>query len=204
MIEIKNAYKAYGEKQVLENFSLRLPDFGAVAVLGSSGCGKTTLLRVLAGLETLDGGEIIRHKAAKISMVFQENRLLNTLDARGNVLAALNRKNQDSHMRIADECLSRCGLLDAAKQRVSSLSGGMKRRVAIARAMAFGGDVLLLDEPFKGLDDELKRMVMDFVFEKKDSRLTVFITHDAEEAARNADTVLRFSGPPLLVKEEAR
>jgi len=200
MLEIRNAFKAYGEKQILENFSLRLPESGIVAILGPSGCGKTTLLRVIAGLEKLDGGKVLMPESAKISMVFQEDRLLNALDVRGNVLAALS--NKDSDMRLADECLSRCGLQDVAKQRVSSLSGGMKRRVAIARAVAFDGDILLLDEPFKGLDDELKKTVMDFVFEKSDSRLTVFITHDAEEAARSAGTVLRFFGPPLMKRED--
>lgn len=200
MIEIKNGFKSYPEKRVLADFSLRLPETGAVAVLGPSGSGKTTLLRVLAGLERLDSGEITVRRGTKISMVFQEDRLLPALDVRGNLLAVLGKSASDR--RFADECLERCGLSEASAQRVSTLSGGMKRRVAIARAVAFGGDVLLLDEPFKGLDEALKKKVADFVFEGCSNRLTVFITHDLAEARQYAHKLLRFSGPPLFLEEE--
>lgn len=195
MLELKNVSKSYGEKRVLENFSLRFPENGVVAMLGKSGCGKTTMLRLIAGLEAPDSGEIVFPEKRVVSMVFQEDRLLDALDVRGNILAVTG-KNSET-LRIADECLERCGLLGVANARISSLAGGMKRRVAIARAIAFGGDILLLDEPFKGLDDETKRQVCEFVFENSRDRLTLMVTHDKDEAAKYAQTILHFAGTPL-------
>lgn len=193
MLELRNISKSYGGNKVLDNFSLTFPNSGTVALLGPSGCGKTTLLRLIAGLEKPDSGDIIMTESYKISMVFQEDRLLEALDTRGNVLAVT------TNRELADMCLARCGLLGAAEKRISELSGGMRRRVAIARAMAFGGNILLLDEPFKGLDDETKRMVSDFVFENGNQRLTLFITHDKDEIREDCKGIIEFVGPPLRI-----
>lgn len=190
MLEIKSINKSYGEKKVLNNFSLVLPDSGVYAISAPSGSGKTTLLRLIAGLENPDKGEIIMPKNARISMVFQEDRLLYSLDVRGNIMAVLD--DTDESRRLADESLDRCGLLDVAEKPVSSLSGGMKRRVAIARAVVFGGDILLLDEPFKGLDEETKRVTADFVFKDKQNRLIIMITHDLSEAEAYADEIIKW------------
>lgn len=200
MLEVKNVSKAYDNKQVFDNFSLDFGESGRWALLGPSGCGKTTLLRLISGLEKPDSGEIIFHRPAKISMVFQEDRLLQALDVRGNILAVLG-KDAESR-RLADECLHRCGLQGVADEFPASLSGGMQRRVAVARAIAFKGDILLLDEPFKGLDDDTKRQVGDFVFENDDNRLTILITHDKDEAQAYAKRILRFDGPPLSLAVE--
>lgn len=190
MLEVRNVCKAYGCKLVLDDFSMAFPDAGVVAISAPSGAGKTTLLRLIAGLEQPDSGEILLPDRARISVVFQEDRLLHSLDVRGNVAVVLSGSAQD--IRRADECLARCGLSEVAAQPVVSLSGGMKRRVAIARAIAFGGDILLLDEPFKGLDSETKRTVADFVFENRQSRLIIMITHDLSEAKAYADTILEW------------
>jgi ABC-type nitrate/sulfonate/bicarbonate transport system ATPase subunit len=188
MIALKNVSKAYGEKQVIRNLDLILPERGVVAVTGPSGSGKTTLLRLLAGLIRPDSGEALMPADAQISMVFQEDRLLPSLDARGNVLAVL--PDTPESLALADDCLARCGLSEVAGEPVSALSGGMRRRVAIARAIAYGGAVLLMDEPFKGLDAETKARVASFVFEDE-NRLTVFVTHSEDEIAL-AGTLLRF------------
>lgn len=190
MLEIKSVSKSYGEKKVFDNFSLTLPDKGVYAICTPSGSGKTTLLRLIAGLEKPDSGEIILPENAEISVVFQEDRLLSALDVRGNIKAVLG--GTDKSRRLADECLERCGLSGVAEKPVSSLSGGMKRRVAIARAIAFGGNILLLDEPFKGLDDETKRMTADFIFENKRNRLTIMITHILSEAETYADEIIKW------------
>jgi ABC-type nitrate/sulfonate/bicarbonate transport system ATPase subunit len=189
VVELKGVSKDYGEKKVLENLSLVLPRSGTVAVTGPSGSGKTTLLRLLAGLVRPDLGEALVPQGAKISMVFQEDRLLPSLDTRGNVLAVL--PDTPESLALADDCLGRCGLLESAGEPVSALSGGMKRRVAIARAIAYGGDILLMDEPFKGLDAETKARVVSFAFEDK-TRLIVFVTHSEDEIAL-AGTLLRFN-----------
>lgn len=190
MISLKSISKRYGDKRVLDNFSLTFPDTGVYAISAPSGAGKTTLLRLIAGLEKPDGGEITLPGNAKISMVFQEDRLLDALDVRGNITVVL--QNVGDAGRLADECLDRCGLLEAAGKPVSSLSGGMKRRVAIARAIAFGGNILLLDEPFKGLDAATKQSVADFVFENAKDRLTIMVTHDFEESGRYADEIIKW------------
>jgi ABC-type nitrate/sulfonate/bicarbonate transport system ATPase subunit len=197
MIGFKNVSKAYGEKKVIHNLNLTLPERGAVAVTGPSGCGKTTLLRLLAGLGRPDSGEVLVPRAAKISMVFQEDRLLPSLDARGNVLAVL--PDSPESPALADACLGRCGLSGIAGEPISALSGGMKRRVAIARAMAYGGEILLMDEPFKGLDAETKARVEGFVFGDQ-NRLIVFVTHLEDEIGL-AGTLLRFDGTGKISAE---
>ncbi len=194
-LELAHLTKRYGPLTVLEDFSLSLPLEGAVALMGPSGCGKTTLLRLLAGLEQPDEGAV-RLGGRKISMVFQEDRLLPGLTAKANVLAVLPAGEKSS--ALADEVLSACGLSSAAHKLPEELSGGMRRRVAVARAIAYGGDILLLDEPFKGLDEETKREMEAFVAKNRPP-LLLQVTHDREEARRMADTLLRLEGPPLKV-----
>lgn len=194
-LELAHLTKSYGPLTVLEDFSLSLPLEGTVALMGPSGCGKTTLLRLLAGLEQPDGGTI-RLGGRKVSMVFQEDRLLPGLTAKGNVLAVLPAGEESS--ALADEVLRACGLSSAAHKLPEELSGGMRRRVAVARAIAYGGDILLLDEPFKGLDEETKREMEAFVAANRPP-LMLQVTHDREEARRMADTLLRLEGPPLQV-----
>lgn len=196
-----NLTKAYGGKLVLNRLSHTFPAVGTVALMGPSGCGKTTLLRLIAGLERCDSGEV-RHSAhTRLSMVFQEDRLLPTLTVLDNLVEVLGDRTPEKR-QWAEYCLERCGLGGEGQRYPAQLSGGMKRRVAIARAMAYGGNLLLLDEPFKGLDDAAKEKVMVFVLggEESQERLTLLVTHDREEAAA-ADGILRLDGPPLSVAD---
>ena len=197
-VSLYGVQKSYGVKPVLQDFSLSLPATGTVALLGPSGCGKTTLLRLLAGLEKADGGEIVLPRDTRLSMVFQEDRLLDSLDILGNILVVLDGHGEAQKQRARD-ALARCGLEACAHQYPPQLSGGMRRRVAVARALAYGGSLLLLDEPFKGLDPQTKGMVAHFVFEPTiaSRRLTLLVTHDREEAMLFADTILELDGPPL-------
>jgi len=198
MIEIRGAGKSFGPLAVLDGFDLKLPDSGVVAILGTSGSGKTTLMRVIAGLETLDCGELVKPQGARVSMVFQEDRLIPGLSAAENILAALppHPSNSDKTARILDAC----GLSQAAHKLPTELSGGMQRRVAIGRALAFGGDILLLDEPFKGLDPATREDVIRIVLGECGRGLTLLVTHSMEEAERCADVILQFEGPPLTLK----
>lgn len=187
----ENVSKAFGDKQVLQGFSHAFPSAGVVALMGPSGCGKTTLLRLAAGLEKPDTGMVLLPSHTKLSMVFQEDRLLPTLDARGNILTVLGPKNEQN-TALADHCLALCGLAGEECRYPAELSGGMRRRVAIARAMAYGGNLLLLDEPFRGLDETTHRLVTRFVLHGQQARkrLTLLVTHHAAEAAM-ADAVVR-------------
>jgi NitT/TauT family transport system ATP-binding protein len=180
MIELKNIVCSYDGKTVLNDLSLSLPEHGAVAVTGPSGKGKTTFLKLLAGLVLPASGSIEGLVNKRVSMVFQEDRLLPWRTALEN--AALFCGDEV----YAHETLVALELSDALKKRPDELSGGMRRRVAIARALCFGGDILLLDEPFKGLDDALKLRVARHV--KGVFPLTIIATHDMEEAQMLACT----------------
>ena len=140
----------YGDIPVLRDFSLTLPEKGAVCLFGPSGCGKSTLLRLLAGLEQPQAGRISGILGKRFAVVFQENRLLPWIPAVENVTLALPGRNRQNRERAAD-WLRLMGLEEEVDSLPFTLSGGMQRRVAIARALAAEGDVLLLDEPFTEL-----------------------------------------------------
>ena len=175
MLTLDNVTFAYGDNVLLRDASLALPAQGAVCFTAPSGGGKTTLLRLFAGLETPQSGTVIC-TANRIAMVFQEHRLLPWLTVRRNVEAAC----PDTDVMPFLEAVE---LADVADRYPAELSGGMQRRVALARALAFGGDLLLLDEPFNGLDDALKRRVAASLRERFRDGLIVLISHDPDDAA---------------------
>ena len=180
-IVISGLSKAFGEKQVLENFSCTLPAPGLTALMGPSGVGKTTLFRILLGLEKPDSGVIFGMEGKTLSVVFQEDRLFPDLTVLQNAeVAGTN----------GEAWLARLGLQSELSAYPQSLSGGMRRRVAIARAICRNGDVFLLDEPFQGLDRERKRDVMEIFRQLKKEKPVLLITHDPEEADFLADQVL--------------
>lgn len=206
-LKLQCVTKAFGKLIVMQDFSLELRPGEPVAVLGPSGCGKTTVLRLLAGLEQPDAGRVVGAQGRRQAVVFQEDRLLEALTAKDNLLAVL---PKDSGA-LADLCLEHCGLKAAAELYPQQMSGGMKRRLAVARAVAFNGDILLLDEPYKGLDDTTKAQIMDFVanrhllpgMKQAGEVVTVLVTHGEEEARAMAKRVLRLEGPPLAVAKDS-
>ena len=145
-IELRGVSKAFGEKQVLQNVSHLFPEGKLTCVMGPSGCGKTTLLSLLLGLVQPDAGEIRGMEGRKLSAIFQEDRLCENAGAVSNIRLVNPRLSKGE----AEEMLREVGLGDSLGQPVRTLSGGMKRRVAILRALAAEYDVLLADEPFKG------------------------------------------------------
>ena len=176
MIELAHVHCIYGEKTPIRDLTLILPDVGVVGVFGASGAGKTTLLRLLAGLLQPASGTIEGLAGKRISMVFQEDRLLPWLTAVENVALVRDGSEADARALLAALALSA-----ETDQLPRALSGGMQRRVALARALNFGGDVLLLDEPFKGLDAALCAEAAAVV--RGRFPLTVIATHDRGEAA---------------------
>lgn len=176
--------KQYGGKPVLAGVDFCFPEGKTTCLLGPSGRGKTTVLRLLAGLEQPDAGHASGVGARKLSMVFQEDRLLSSCTAAQNLQIA------------APGCdamawLSRVGLAADAEKYPGQLSGGMRRRVALARALAYDGDVYLLDEPFKGIDARQKHELLALVRGHIRGKTAVLVTHDEQEAAALADTVVR-------------
>ena len=210
MSRLEHLYKRYpspqgGGRTVLEDFSLELPERGAVCFFGPSGCGKTTLLHILAGLTRPDAGTVTGLEGKRLSMVFQEDRLLPWLTAAQNVALALPGTGalpKREELDAARSLLDQLGLAEAAELKPDQLSGGMQRRVAIARAFAHQGEVLVLDEPFKGLDGAVKDRVIRQTARMKEKALILFVTHDLPEAQALADRILRFSGPPLALEAQ--
>lgn len=169
--------KAYGAQAVLVDFTLNLPTGQASCLMGPSGAGKTTLLRLLMGLERPDAGRVFTFFPQ--SAVFQEDRLLPHLGAPGNLRLVTGR----GHERAIRETLQSLGLHEAADKPVADYSGGMKRRVAIARALLSPFELLLLDEPFKGLDEDTKVLVARVILGKTQGKTVLLVSHDAQEAA---------------------
>lgn len=198
MAKVENLTVQYGGTAVLENFSAEFPDGGVTAVSGRSGCGKTTLLAVLLGLLRPDGGTVSGFRQP--SAVFQEDRLLPFLSAEKNIAVTAGCTEAE-----AGEALLSVGF-DAADRgkRAFELSGGMARRVAIVRAMLAPGDAVLLDEPFKGLDERTRAQVVRFVCENRRGRTMVVVTHDPRDAAAlHAAHTVQMGGQPAQTDKHA-
>ncbi|MBP5653483.1 MAG: ATP-binding cassette domain-containing protein [Lachnospiraceae bacterium] len=193
-IKLRNINKKYGETQVLSGFSETFADGGSVAVMGPSGSGKTTLLRLIMGLETPDSGEISGTENGRFACVFQENRLIEHCSAPENLRLVL--KKDVPEEAIIEE-LKSVGIgvsnPEELTKPVSKFSGGMKRRVAIVRAMMAEADTVILDEPFKGLDAELKQAVMGYIDDRIGTARMILVTHDEDEARQLCDRVIRIS-----------
>jgi ABC-type nitrate/sulfonate/bicarbonate transport system ATPase subunit len=172
MIEIQGLSVRFDDKQVFDNYSVTVPDEGVILISGESGIGKTTLLRVLCGLQKPDRGTVTGLNGRKISVVFQEQRLLDHLTALENVAIV-------SDKTKAEELLKWLNMESELKSKAGILSGGQKQRVSIARAFAFSNDIVLLDEPFSGLDDRNKMRVAQLI---KTARLALVVTHAAEDS----------------------
>ena len=178
MLKAENITKSFGDLTVLDGFSYDFPKGACTVIMGASGCGKSTLLSVLMGTLAPDSGTITR-EYSKISAVFQENRLCENLSALSNLRLVLGKSK--SRGELINE-LAAVGLADAADKPARSLSGGMKRRVALLRALLAEYDVLFLDEPFKGVDEETKRTVMEYTRERTAGKTVILVTHDKTEA----------------------
>ena len=174
MIRVDNVSKSYGDKLVLNDVSCEFEDGKIYCIMGESGVGKTTLLRLIMGLEKPDEGYISSSK--QFAAAFQEDRLLEDRDAVDNVMFVL--KNGGSKSREqTEQYLSELLPEDRLHIRVDSLSGGMRRRVAVARAMLSDRNTIILDEPFNGLDDETKKTVINFIKKWQNNRTVIVVTH---------------------------
>ncbi len=191
MIEMKHITKKYGDFTVFSDFSLEIPDGEVICLMGKSGRGKTTLLRMLMGLERPDKGTITGLNEKKISVVFQEDRLLPGFTVRQNLYSVCaDAKQQERMMRL----LTALGLAEWIDREVSVLSGGMQRRVAICRALLVPYDFLILDEPFRGLDDKTKEIAIKLVLEETKKCTVLLSTHDAEEGKMMGGKILNLDG----------
>jgi len=205
-MEIKEAYtlsditKQYNDLTIYCNFSFAFERNRITSILGPSGCGKTTLLNLIAQTDTADSGIIKGTEGESISYIFQEPRLLPWKTVRENLLFVLRAKYPEGQARaLSEQFLRLVNLTDYADYYPKQLSGGMRQRVSIARSFAFPSELILMDEPFKGLDFKLKEnLIASFRSLWQQYRRTVlFVTHDIDEALKMAHELVIFSQPPV-------
>ncbi len=178
-IEIKDVSKSFDGRQVLKDFSLNIEEEHSYIITGPSGCGKTTLLRLILRLEEPDAGHVkllgdYKYPFINSGTVFQEDRLCDGFDAVTNVTMVNRRVYRENAISELKKLLPE----DELHKSVRELSGGQRRRVAIARALAVPSDILIMDEPFTGLDELSRRNAISFIREKQGTRPLVITTHD--------------------------
>ncbi len=184
-MKLQEITKTLDGKKVLDALSLSIPPKGILAIIGRSGIGKTTLLRIIAGLEKPDKGSITDAEI-RVAYKFQEPRLLPWLTALDNISAVIDGADAKEKAQIY---LEKVGLSDAALLFPHQLSGGMAQRVALARALAYEANLLLLDEPFSAVDENTKDSLLSLVKQYGTNHAVVIVTHTPEEiAALDAST----------------
>ena len=185
-LRVENLCKSYDGRPVLQNVSFTAGP-GVTCIMAPSGAGKTTLLRILMGLEDPDGGTV-RPAGVRWAAVFQEDRLLEHLDARGNLRFVL---GKDYWEETAAALLTELNLGDVESKPVREFSGGMKRRLALARALLASSDALALDEPFTGLDEENRARCQALIRRTAAEKPVLLVTHDPDDVQNAA--LLRLS-----------
>ncbi len=174
----ENLGKSYGEKQIFCHLNLCLKEGGVYCLMAPSGMGKTTLFRILMGLERADEGRLIGFEKVRFAPVFQEDRLCMGLGAVKNVRLVRPELSEETARRELLQLLP----ADSLNQPVSEYSGGMRRRVALMRALLSAGNFLLFDEPFEGLDEKTREAAIRVVEQKRQGRTLLFASHYPEEA----------------------
>lgn len=205
MLELRNISKKFGDKQILKDFNLIVPEKQVLAIVGPSGGGKTTLLRMLAGLETIDSGQVIYNgetldvaeleKRNLLGFVFQDFQLFPHLSVLENLtlspIHTMNISKEEAEEK-AQALLARLGLSEHAKAYPYSLSGGQKQRVALARAMMINPEIIGYDEPTSALDPALRLEVEKLILQNREMGMTqIVVTHDLQFAENIADSILK-------------
>lgn len=194
MIALEHAVLSFGEKQIMDDFSVAIPERGITALRGPSGCGKTTLLRVLAGLQPLQSGQVVGVAPRETAFLFQENRLLPWRTVEQHITDVLPRERRGEVMRW----LEVVELAGEQKNYPTALSGGMCRRLALARCLALGGKIYLLDEPFAGVDPERVQRILSRL--KQLDKPVAIVSHE-EGILPTVDHVIKLEGTPLRVQK---
>ena len=177
-MKVEHLCKRFGEHTVLDDLTLEVPNGEITCLMGASGYGKTTLMNILLGLVEPDSGTIT-DLPDRVGVCFQTDRLCEQLSAVENIrFVTGNSVPRETIM----EHLSRLGLAESMLQPVSELSGGMRRRVCLARAVLCGAEAIFLDEPFKGLDEQTRLIAMDYLKDLSSGKTVLLITHEAAEA----------------------
>lgn len=178
-IRLEHICKRFDQNTVFSDVSMTLSEGKISCIMGVSGSGKTTLMNILMGLIKPDSGELKGLEGKHTAAMFQEDRLIEHWDAVQNVLLVCGKNITEA---IVKDHFEEVGLTEYESKPVKTLSGGMRRRVALVRAMLAEGNLLLLDEPFKGLDEVLRQQVIKYVIRYSTGKTVIIVTHDREEA----------------------
>lgn len=186
-VEFNEISKSFGRQNVLKNVNLIVKSGSPKCIMGISGAGKTTLLKILLGILKPDSGQVIVPEGKRISAVFQEDRLIEDADVYTNIYCVL---GSAFDRNIVDKHLEMTGLLGTGDKLIKELSGGMKRRTAVIRAVLANPDILVLDEAFKGLDDESRDIVIQYIRKFCENKVIILVSHDRKEGEKmGADIV---------------
>lgn len=203
-IKLINIEKNFGNKKIYDKFSLTFEERKINCILGKSGCGKSTLLNIIANLEEINSGEIIG-VPEKISYVFQEDRLIEWNSIYTNMeLPLLKFYTKDEREEKIKNILREVELGDSMNSYPKELSGGMRQRANIARALLYNGELLLMDEPFKSLDKSSKENIIK-IFKKnhlEKNNTVIMVTHDINEALSLGDNIFILGGSPAILMDK--
>lgn len=177
MIRISHLYKKYGQQVIYDDFSCTFEDGRKYLIAGESGIGKTTLLRMIASLEDCDSGSVDIEGEKTFAVVFQEDRLIEDMSAVENVRLVSPQLSEETARKELAELLPE----DQLDKPVSELSGGMRRRTALVRAMLNDGRIIILDEPFAGLDEDNRRRALAFIDKKQNGRTVLLCSHEDDD-----------------------
>lgn len=196
MIKFENINVNFGEKILYENFNIEFEEYKINFIMGESGVGKTTLLNKIK--------EELLNKGKNVSFVFQESRLIPWKNIYKNLeIIIMNEKSKDKRKEIIEDILKKVGLEDYKNYYPYQLSGGMKQRVNIARAILYDADIVLMDEPFKALDKKCKEEIMNFIktYIKSRNKTAIIITHDYKEVEKIGEKLIVLKDQPVKIEK---
>lgn len=201
MYRIEGVSKSYVDLKVLDIISVEFAAGKTTCLLGPSGCGKTTVLKILAGIEVADSGTVEGFSGEDISFVFQEDRFIPWRTVAENLEFVLGKAAEGKENGI-DQLLERVGLLKYRDYYPKKLSGGIRKRIGILRALIYSSSIMLMDEPLSSVDAANKKVMMDLIKEvaASENRTCIFVTHDIDEAIELSNRIVILSDKPAHVK----
>ncbi|MDE6869814.1 MAG: ATP-binding cassette domain-containing protein [Clostridia bacterium] len=192
-MRIKNLSFSYGEKVIFKDLNMDIPPNGVTCIMGGSGAGKTTLLNCISRQLCFDGNIEYDNDGASFAYVFQQPRLIPSMSVEDNIKFVLPKSISKEQIDVrVNDIIDKLQLEECCKSYPSRISGGQAGRASLARALVTDCDILLMDEPFKGLDVKLKKDILDLLIPLIRQKSVIFVTHDVEEALAIADRVFIF------------
>jgi NitT/TauT family transport system ATP-binding protein len=202
-LKFKNINKIYGHNIIFKNFNIEFYKNKVNCILGKSGCGKSTLLNIISGIIKNDGDEINISKNIDISYIFQDDRLIEWLTIEENIKLVIKKHyNKNELDKLCDKYLDMVEVYNYKKYYPQMLSGGLRQRINIARALIYPSQIIIMDEPFKSIDIKNKKIIMNNFKEilEKEKRTVIFVTHDIEEAILLGEKIFILGNSPIEIK----